>query len=502
MNIADVIDRYAATRAMAPALIEGARTVTWAEYADLVRRTAAHLRAQGVRPGDTVGLNLKDNLGHVIAMTAVARLGARFLPLDWRARPAERQRLIEGFAASLVLTEADAPAPAGVAALPLDDRWQAAVARAPLDQDFPHDGDAPMFIAVSSGTTGRPKGAIASHTLFRQRLAKYSVSFGLCRGHRYLSVTPLCHAAGWHYLYYALVGGSPVILHPTLFSAEEYVAAASRHEASFALLVPTVLRWLLQLPGGKTPLLPTLRILVASADVMHADEKRAAIARICPHFYESYSSSATGTLSVLPPEEVAARAESVGFPNLLTELQIVDEEDRPLPAGAVGRIRVRGPGISSGYCGAGAEVETAQRLPRRLVLHGRARRARPSGFPLPQGPRLQYHPARRAHALPRGDRARARDPSGGRRGGGRRPAASGARRGGRRGDRPEEPARARRAAGVLPQPPAGRQGAGADRRHRRAAALAGRQAAAHRGRRARRPAAGARRLIRHRGVLR
>jgi len=351
MNLADLLARYAGTQPDAAALLEGERTITWAALDALVRRSAAQLQDLGVRPGDRVGLNLKDHADHVIAMLAAARMGACFVPIDWRARPAEKARLAEAFDLRLALNDpATSPVPdrAGVA---LDDDWHAAVRRAPTAREFPSEGDAELFIAVSSGTTGAPKGAPATHTMFLHRIAKYTYAYGPMHGHRYLSVQPLCYAAGWFHLFIVMAGGSTIILRPPLFTAEEYVADVARHGASFAFVVPTVLRWLLKLPSGDGPLLPSLRVLVAAADVMHAEEKRAVLRRVSPHFHESYSSSATGTISILKPWEIEHRAASVGYPNLLTEVQIVDPADRPLPPDEIGRLRVRGPGVATRYYG-------------------------------------------------------------------------------------------------------------------------------------------------------
>lgn len=351
MNLADLLARYARTQPDAAALIDGERTITWAALHALVHRSASHLRELGVRPGDRVGLNLKDHADHVVAMLAAARMGAAFVPVDWRARPAEKAHLAEAFDLRLALND---PATSAVPDRPgvvLDDDWHAAARRAPADPDFPSDGDAELFIAVSSGTTGAPKGAPASHSMFLHRIAKYTCSYGPMHGHRYLSVQPLCYAAGWFHLFIVMAGGSTVILRPPLFTAEEYVANVARYEATFAFLVPTVLRWLLKLPARDGPLLPSLRVLVAAADVMHPDEKRAVLRRVSPHFHESYSTSATGTISILKPWEIEARADSVGYPNLMTEVQIVDAAHEPLPPGATGRLRVRGPGVATRYYG-------------------------------------------------------------------------------------------------------------------------------------------------------
>ena len=86
MNFAKVILNHARGRAASEAIVDGDRTVTYGEMADAARRTAAHLHALGVRPGDRVGLALRDSCDYLIVLLAIAITGAVITPLDWHAR--------------------------------------------------------------------------------------------------------------------------------------------------------------------------------------------------------------------------------------------------------------------------------------------------------------------------------------------------------------------------------------------------------------------------------
>src|SRR5436190_237316 len=90
------------------ALIDEGRTITYGELAELVGRTAGYLAALGVQRGDQVGLCLKDDWQHVVALLAVARLGATFVQIDCRSRPAEKARIVGAFRFKLVLAMPDA----------------------------------------------------------------------------------------------------------------------------------------------------------------------------------------------------------------------------------------------------------------------------------------------------------------------------------------------------------------------------------------------------------
>ncbi len=86
MNLVDPILRHGRQQPEAVALVDEDRTLTYGELAELVWRTAGHLAQLGVRRGDQVGLCLKDDWQHAVALLAVARLGAAFVQIDWQLK--------------------------------------------------------------------------------------------------------------------------------------------------------------------------------------------------------------------------------------------------------------------------------------------------------------------------------------------------------------------------------------------------------------------------------
>ncbi len=351
MNTIDLITRHAANRPHHPAIIAGDRTLNYGELIALVRKTAFHLQSLGIKPGDRIGICLKDDADHVIAILAAANIAAAIVPIDWRARPAEKQRLARAFKVTAVLTEAGTPAPDGIPCIPLDETWHISVSRASPAPAFRTDGSHTFILNLSSGTSGQPKGAVVTHDDYRYRAARYPAIYGPQGGDRYLSVLPLCFSAGRNLLLSQLMQGCTIILYPPLFGPQEYVEAATRYEATFAYLVPTALRWLLSLPEQSGPLLPRLRVWGTGTAFMSADEKREAARRIAPNMVAGYSTSGTGYISTLQPEDLAQHANSVGRPIWMVNLEIVDHQDRPVGVGESGRVRCQGPGISRRYFG-------------------------------------------------------------------------------------------------------------------------------------------------------
>ena len=103
VNLIEPILRHGRTQPSTVALLDEDRTVTYGELAELVQRTAGHLSALGVRRGDCIGLCLRDNWQHFVALLAIARLGAIAVQIDPRARTAEKARIAAAFNFKLIL---------------------------------------------------------------------------------------------------------------------------------------------------------------------------------------------------------------------------------------------------------------------------------------------------------------------------------------------------------------------------------------------------------------
>jgi acyl-CoA synthetase (AMP-forming)/AMP-acid ligase II len=349
--ICDPISHHAFTQPETLAIIDGEITVTYRSLDRLVRKTAAHLLDIGVGPGDSVGLCLKDNSRHLIAMLAVARMGGVIVPIDWRAKAEEKANLAAAFDVEVMLTEAESPSSKSVPTLVLDSAWQSAVSKADGDRAFSRNLNAPLVIGLSSGTTGTPKGIPLTHGNQFARALINLVCMDLGRGHSFLCALPLCFTGARNQTFSHFLAGNTIILYPPLFTPEEFVTVVNRYEASCVRVVPTILRQLMQLPERATPMLPTVRALITGGEPMAPEEKEEVVRRVTPNVYETYAVTGASMISILGPNEIAKKTASVGRPTFLTEVEIVDDEDSPLPKGTVGRLRCRGPGVAGDFYG-------------------------------------------------------------------------------------------------------------------------------------------------------
>lgn len=355
MSIVRPILHHGLSRPDATAIVDGPLTVTYGELALQVRRTTSRFRALGLGSGNRIGLCLADTAAHIVAILAAAHAGGVAVPLDWRARPVENGRFADALGIKFVLAEPGIRLTSHCAVVSRDAEWERAVASAEVGHDGRGSWAAPFVISASSGSTGVPKFTQMTHYQYYFAVAGMWELMRLSGPHRFLCNLPLYYSGGRNSCIAHLLRGDCVILHPSLFRADEYVEIANRQRATVGVVVPSMVRQLLALPERAAPLLGD-RPLFSTGAPLHAEEKRAAAQKLTPHFHERYGTAETLVVAALHPEDFAERADSVGQPHSLAEIEIVDDDDRPLPHGAAGRLRCRGPGLASPVGGGASEA--------------------------------------------------------------------------------------------------------------------------------------------------
>ena len=347
MNQAEAISRNASRWPAAPALESRDRLWTYSELDDVVRRAASWLRQRGVTRDMLVAVCLKDTASHVVVMLALARIGAVILPVDWRSRPDERARLFDAFDPQVALVETGAaPSRDDRKTIRVGDDWLDETSTMPPDCGETPEGGAPFLFNLSSGTTSTARAVMFTHDQFQAWLDGYLTGLGSDGRERYLSTLPLSFTAGRNRVFLYLNAGGTVVMGPSIFSTEELVETINGRGATAILLIPPVLRRVVEFASQPGVLLPGLRILESGADKLTADEKHTIVARLTPNLFETYANSAIGQISCLRPEDLADHADSVGRPNPLIQLEIVDNDDHRVPQGDVGALRCRGPSMT------------------------------------------------------------------------------------------------------------------------------------------------------------
>ncbi len=357
MNLASLIRSHARNRPGAVAAVHGDEQLTYRMFWGRVEASACRLQGLGIVAGDRVGLCLGDRLDHLVLHFAVAAAGAMILPMDHRWTAAEKEQVARAFNARLILREPDDEAVAGAENEIVGRGWCDQGSRNMRLAELGSDTDSPLLVSLSSGTTGRPKGALVTHRQMYERFVNQWVTLGLGANDRFLSVTPLYFGAARSFCMGFLAAGATVILDPPPHKPPQLAAAIQKSGANITFLVPTLMHRLLPLASDLSPMFPDLDLLVFGGSIVHGREALEMQARLTPNLASYYATSEGGGISVLQPADIELHGDTVGRPAFRIEVDVVDADDRPVPPGATGRLRYRGPGVATAFLNEAGDVE-------------------------------------------------------------------------------------------------------------------------------------------------
>jgi len=345
MAISEVIRLHARFRPDKDAIVAGERRISYRSLDRRVNSACLAVAAAGVGYGNLIGVALGDSAEHLMMLLALARVGAVIVPMDHRWSEDEKSAVAASFRVSRILVDAGDARPASLR-LPIRDEWFAE-----SDKEYVEPRvtpDSPLLLSLSSGTTGKPKGPRVTHQQFENRFMAYWINVGLSSYDRYIAATPLYFGGGRGFSWAMLFCGATVFMLPPPYKPEELIAYVAAVRGTAIFLVPTLVRRLIEVHAGDLAL-PTVQRLICSGSALYPEERLAIRQRLTPGLIEMYSSTEGGAVSVLGPEDVESHADSIGRPCFRVQVEVVDEQHRPLPPGEAGRLRYRSPASALSY---------------------------------------------------------------------------------------------------------------------------------------------------------
>ncbi len=373
MRLHDALDYHARARSDADFATQDGRPLSYRQAGAATERIAAALAGVGLGPGDRLAILSKNSIEYVLLYYAASRVGVVPVPLNYRLAPAEwawivndaRVRLliaaaeyvgaVDGIRDALGKVEHFVAIGAGADAWTPWQAWLAAAPSAPIDQVT--GDDHVLYQMYTSGTTGRPKGALLTHRAVTSNLAQFALAFEPRFGERWLVVVPMYHASGAVTSFAAINGGGCLVIHRD-FSPGEVVRALAEEGIGRTSLVPAMIQaCLVAVPDAAERAYPSLRFIAYGASPIAEGTLRRAMATFKCDFLQAYGMTETTAVLtyLLPVDHARALADkpgllmSAGRPVAGTELRIVDEQDRPVPNGTIGEIVARGPQLMQGY---------------------------------------------------------------------------------------------------------------------------------------------------------
>ncbi|HVU71418.1 MAG TPA: AMP-binding protein [Mycobacteriales bacterium] len=375
MNLARMLVESARRTPHAPAVTWQDRVTTYAQLAARVSRLATGLGSLGVGAGARVAVLLRNRPELLESMFACFAGGLGWVPLNARFTASEVAYHVSDSGAAVVITDDEGLATvleAGTAArvVVVEDAhtvvpdpctaYDVVLAAGTPDADVVAVGrDDLAWLFYTSGTTGKPKGAMLTHGVLTFTTASWLADLTpLDHTDVTLHTAPLTHGAGFHAIAATARGAHQVIAPPGPFDPAATLALIDAAGVTNTWMVPTQIVMLTDAARASRPALPTLERIVYGGAAFAVPDLRDALEVLGPRLVQLYGQGETPmTATVLTPEDHAAalggdhpeRLASAGVARPGCDIRIFGADDEELPAGEVGELVVRGPSVMLGY---------------------------------------------------------------------------------------------------------------------------------------------------------
>lgn len=347
------------------ALAHGAVRFTYSELDRNVARIAANLAALGLCAGDRIATFLDNGPEQIEVLLAAAIMGAILVPIGPRARLPEIEYILQNCSARVLVHDAaladQAPSPAGALEFRYSVNGTCAGSRnfeelyQPVAQRIfaPVCEDDVAWLVYTSGTTGKPKGAMLSHCGVVHSTLNYRDHLALGCDERIMLAVPLSHITGLGavLLPSLLVGATLFISGP--FKAKRFLELAAQARMTYTLMVPAMYNLIALERDLETHDLSSWRVGGFGGAPM-PEATIAAISRLWPQLtlQNVYGATeTTGPATILPPGEIRRHRLSVGKAVACSDLVVMNEEGREVLPGTPGELWIAGPQTAMGYWG-------------------------------------------------------------------------------------------------------------------------------------------------------
>ena len=367
MDLSDLIERNAAFTPDKPATIFEGEILNYAALRARIKQAARAMKAEfGVSRGDRIAILSLNRPDYLVLLYACARLGAMLVPLNWRLAVAEQLFILSDASVKVlvleqafaeILPELNKSLPdTGIVGLDFDppkgSAFDALLTRARGDGRNPHtDLSCPLLIVYTSGTTGRPKGAVLRQEALLWNAVMSQHMHGLTSSDHILTVLPFFHVGGLNIQTTpALLHGATVTIHPR-FMPDATLAAIARDRPTLTVLVPATIQAVTEHPDWASTDLSSLKAISTGSTIVPPHLMDRFVARGVP-VLQVYGSTETCPVAIYTRlGGDLSRAGSTGLPGLCCEAAVIDDSGAELPPGTPGEIAVRGPNVFYEYWG-------------------------------------------------------------------------------------------------------------------------------------------------------
>ncbi|WP_027487554.1 AMP-binding protein [Allorhizobium undicola] len=318
-----------------------------------IQRAVAVLQQEGIGKGDRVAVLARNSVHQVILQQAAMRVGAIFVPLNWRLSLPELGALLMDCLPVLLYTDdAIPPLPPGCRQKDMESFRDAVEATAPAPRCAPHSGHDTCIILYTSGTSGVPKGALLTSQFLLATAVNFNILGEVDTGCVFLCDSPMFHVIGavtqiWPPM---LRGGTFIVSSGFQPEATNDRLADAALGVTHYFCVPQMAEALRQASNFQPEKWGKLKALFTGGAPNPASNIRWWLERGV-RMVDGYGMTETGTTLGMPlaRDILYEKAGAAGIPGPLTSIRIVDDDERDLPDGMAGQILVYGMNVTPGY---------------------------------------------------------------------------------------------------------------------------------------------------------
>jgi acyl-CoA synthetase (AMP-forming)/AMP-acid ligase II len=336
------------------------REVTYGELNARVNRLANGLLSLGIGRGDDVAVLVGNRIEHLEIIFATAKIGALAIPLDIKWKALELGSVLAFFKPKALILQPDCLEAFEDARAAHDLSCLKSIVATDLTYGGLLDGqsavepavevheDDPFAVLLTSGTTGFPKGCLATHRTFALHCINNAIEKGLGAHDKAVLSSPIYFNAGRSFTLGILYFGGTMILHER-FDAEEVLKTIEREKVTYIGAVPTMCERMLHVLDTKKYDTGSLRCLAITGGKVHPSVLEDLRQRVTPNIYRTYASTDSGQMAISKPVDLAAKPNAAGKPVWCVELRILDDAGNPVKIGEAGEIVCRSPLATHGY---------------------------------------------------------------------------------------------------------------------------------------------------------
>lgn len=330
---------------------------TYQQMNQRAENLAAYFVGKGIQMGDRVALYTPNDISHLDFLFACTKIGAVYIPLNWRLKPDELSAIIADAGPKLIAYTDDLKARVSRF---LDNRLTLVINSIHYDEivlsvptkrftSVKVDNESPAVLIFTSGTTGKPKGAMITHRAMVSNATNTVLSWGLTKDDSTITLSPMFHTAGlFSFVIPLLMVGGEVIFQ-TFFEVSETLDLARLFKPTMIFMVPTMYYLLAQSDCFDPKKLSSVKLFVSGGAPISMN--------VLSLFYEyrlplinSFGLTEVGPNNFyIRPEDAAVKINSVGKPTLFTKVKIVDESMEEVESNEIGELLIKSESAFGGY---------------------------------------------------------------------------------------------------------------------------------------------------------